>query len=268
MDIKTMSFTINLSRGKSSQAPTWIYHFQGGIKGKERFRSQGRKKQEEYKRKAIGNGGGRGESLGRLDQNLELPIPNGNLSLPLNINTVGDYIWQALQETRQSKQCFLRTKESIPGNPLDMLTQLESIHFSNKYLEICSLLSTVRSAEDSTVNTQCASEIFFLKVVNQFKNLISRLSPMGKKQKKQIHTCTCFSYNFKGVVENQSQLMYPDDTHSNPPIPLPSAHAVISHVAAFCSFAFKLNLGSVLDRSPLTRTEYKRRFKNAGQDGR
>lgn len=165
MNIKTMSFTINLSRGKSSQAPTWIYYFQGRIKGKERFRSQGRKKQEEYKRKAIGNGGGYGgrggESLGRSDQNLELPIPNGDLSLPLNINTVGGYIWQALQETRQSKQCFLQTKESIPGNPLDMLTQLESIHLSNKYLETCSLLSTVRSAEDSTVNTQCASEIFF-----------------------------------------------------------------------------------------------------------
>lgn len=64
-------------------------------------------------------------------------------------------------------------------------------------------------------------DFFFLKVVNQFKNLISKLSPMGKKLKKQIHTCTSFSYNFKGVVENWTQLTYSDDIHSNPPIPLP-----------------------------------------------
>lgn len=45
MDVKTMSLTSNLSGGELSQAPAWIYHFQGTSKKKKkkRFLSQTKK---------------------------------------------------------------------------------------------------------------------------------------------------------------------------------------------------------------------------------
>lgn len=46
MDVKTMSLTSNLSGGELSQAPAWIYHFQGTSKKekkKKRFWSQTKK---------------------------------------------------------------------------------------------------------------------------------------------------------------------------------------------------------------------------------
>ena len=89
-----------------------------------------------------------------------------------------------------------------------MLTQPESIHLYNKYLETCSLLSTVRSAEDSIVNTQCASEIFFKGRESILKSDVQALSH-GKEVEETNSHMYMFFIQFQGSCRKPKPIDIP-----------------------------------------------------------